>query len=668
MTTDAKHAIGAALLVAAIAIALASIDASFFVKDDFQLEVLPASHEIARAWGAGEFPLLTRTSWMCSALAAEYQFGVFSIFRMLLEGLAWLLPLTLTARGAMLFIVHVSIAAAGGFLLARSYGVRASSALMVAVIAGLNGWMLWWGTTWYAIAASFAWLPWYWLALRRRSWLGAAVALYLLITGGAPYVVAMAALVALMNVVANRRDALRIIGASALGLMLSAPAVLMLLEYFPATARSNAATMFENLWVVPVRALFAFLVPAFATEWQTFRGPMVRAGVEMAGALVPIVALIAAARPRRRDAARTAGGTPAVRWETVLAALLLILLVLPSAGPFRWPFRWLPLFHLVLAILGAIALENRKRAWIAPVITIAIIVGTFVAFHDRREVPRWDIDRLPRLDASRRYLAMYGLEPIITGTNAVLLPGNLPMLANDEFLNGYSPMGLAALRNLFNFDVHGPMEPARAQSLLRFESGRNQLLHHFGIDGLIVPRTLAQRNASVLAHNGWKPVAAIADCLVLHREEKLTDPLFEAALAVKTGDEQQAYAAIFNRRTPQLPVVLFTPGGVERYGRRPISGVIEARNHTSFVVRGKGPKALIVFRRPWLPGWRATIGGREIPVLRANMAMPAIEIPADAEGEVRLVYRPRSLVIGVTLAVLALMAMAAVAIRIPRAR
>ena len=290
------RALSAALLVAALALVLVAIDPSFFVKDDFQLEFLPASHEIASAWASGELPLLTRASWMCAALAAEYQFGVFSIFRMLLEGLAWLLPLTLTARGTLLFIVHVAIAGAGGFLLARSYGARVSSAYMVALIAGLNGWMLWWGTTWYAITASWAWLPWYWLGLRgiaegrRWSWAGTAVALYLLVTGGAPYVVAMAVLVALMHLPSKHR--LRMIGASALGLALAAPAVLMLLEYFPFTARSNAATRFEDLWVVPWRALLGLIVPAFTAEWRTFHGIVSRPAVEMLGATVPLLAIM----------------------------------------------------------------------------------------------------------------------------------------------------------------------------------------------------------------------------------------------------------------------------------------------------------------------------------------------------------------------------------------
>jgi hypothetical protein len=48
--------------------------------------------------------------------------------------------------------------------------------------------------------------------------------------------------------------------------------------------------------------------------------------------------------------------------------------------------------------------------------------------------------------------------------------------------------------------------------------------------------------------------------------------------------------------------------------------------------------------------------------------MPAVEIPAGAQGELRLVYRPPSLILGTVIAGLALLAMAAIAVRIRRDR
>jgi len=35
-----------------------------------------------------------------------------------------------------------------------------------------------------------------------------------------------------------------------------------------------------------------------------------------------------------------------IRWELGLLLLVLAISMLPSAGVFRWSFRWLPFFHL----------------------------------------------------------------------------------------------------------------------------------------------------------------------------------------------------------------------------------------------------------------------------------------------------------------------------------
>ena len=715
---EAARTLAAALLVVLLAMALYAIHPAFFVKDDFQLQYLPGSREVARAWMDGEYPLLSRFSWLCAGLGAEYQFGVFSIVRTLLDLLVWLLPLSLTARGAFLFIAHAAIAAAGGYRLGRSYGVSVSSSMLVALVAGLNGWILWWGTTWYPGIASFAWLPWYWTALRnievRRNWVLAAFSLYLLVASGWPYSVAMAAAVAAMNffaALAQRRwrASLVMVGASVLGMMLAAPAVLMLLEYWPSTARTTVATLVHAEWFVPPLALFGLIVPSFSVPWNVFSGRHPHAAVELLGAFVPLVAILAA---WRRDFVRRHAA------ELLTLAVLVVLLLLPSAGPFRWSFRWLPLFLLLLAVIGANALDvARKRAALfggmllaitaiaslvvdaerATTLTHALILGalcvawwyfekpmpvvitavsivlTFIGYSYRSEVPTWKYDDAllspGPFDPARRYLGLYDM-PMIgradewqrdsIGLNSELRPGNIPMLSGVEFINGYSPLGLTALINVFMADTHGPLELERAETLLVHESGPDQLLHLLGVDGLVVPEALVRRHAPLLARNGWKPAARIGPCFVLHRTKTNPEPLFAATLALKAKDETQAYGAMFGRRTPQMRVVLLVPGegGGERYAQRNIDAVEERRNHTSFVVRDKGPKGLVVFRRPWLPGWRATIDGKPLPVLRANMIMPAVEIPVDAAGEVRLFYRPRALFRGGVLAGLALVVIA----------
>ena len=728
--SEARRTVAAALLVAAVLVAFFAIDPGFFCKDDFQLQYLPGSREVMRAFAEGEFPLLSPDSWMCAALGGEFQFGIFSIFRMLLEAIAWILPLPLTARGAFLFIAHAAVAAAGGYRLARSYEIPVPHAMLVAIVAGLNGWILWWGTTWYPGVASFAWLPWYWLSLRgilrggRWSWVGAAFSLYLLIAAGWPYSLLMAAAIAAMcfGVALVRREwraAFTMVAASILGLLLAAPAVLMLIEYYRATVRAPVTGAFDSLWTLPAGAIFGLLAPTFTTTWEVFAGREPHAAVELAGAVVPILALAAAWKRSfvRRYAA-----------ELLVGALVLLLMFLPAPGPFRWSFRWLPLFHLLIAVAGAAALDTRDKRWpaifallalnalavagsdsnrfgtlmhvgvvillcvawwllsrresrVAPLLPAAIaivsIAASFVTHSESREVPRWIYDdellSSAPFDPSRRYLAMYGYDSITAadetrrlsiGTNIALRPGNVPMLAGLHFLNGYSPLGLAAVKNLLHMEGHGPLEAEWAERLLQTESAPQQLLHQLGVDGVIVPLDMTRRNRDHLARSGWRPHARIGDSFILHRVTPSPEPFFAAAFACKRPGEREVYREIFVRATANLPVVLLTPGQYtsERYGQRKLSDVASSRHHTSFVVRGAGPKALIVFRRPWMPGWRATIDGKPLPVLRAHMIMPAIEIPADAEGEVRLFYRPASLVTGLSLAAAALLVIAGVSL------
>ena len=56
------------------------------------------------------------------------------------------------------------------------------------------------------------------------------------------------------------------------------------------------------------------------------------------------------------------------------------------------------------------------------------------------------------------------------------------------------------------------------------------------------------------------------------------------------------------------------------------------------VVLPPGPTGVVVFQRPWWPGWVATAGDRTLPVIRAAGVRLAVVI--DAPAPVELVYRP----------------------------
>src|SRR5207244_13547126 len=73
-----------------------------------------------------------------------------------------------------------------------------------------------------------------------------------------------------------------------------------------------------------------------------------------------------------------------MKWELVLLLVVLLLAMLPTAGIFRWSFRWLPLFHLVLAVCGAEAFasfsqkQRRFSAFLMLLLIIMLTIGALV--------------------------------------------------------------------------------------------------------------------------------------------------------------------------------------------------------------------------------------------------------------------------------------------------
>jgi hypothetical protein len=67
----------------------------------------------------------------------------------------------------------------------------------------------------------------------------------------------------------------------------------------------------------------------------------------------------------------------------------------------------------------------------------------------------------------------------------------------------------------------------------------------------------------------------------------------------------------------------------------------------------------VVLADSWDPGWRVTVGGREGPLLRANVAFRAVAVPAGRHS-VELRYRPRPVLEGLALSLASLLAVGAI--------
>jgi hypothetical protein len=361
-------AISAGGIVVAFCLILLGHDPLVFWNDDYELSVLPAFADVARSWSEGHWPLLSPYSWVCGNLAGEFQYGTFSVFVNAAVVLIWKFPLAFAQQAAALSITHLSILAIGAFLLARDRRFSIALSIFVALVASLNGWIICWGATdWFGALGAFAWLPWAWwgagraLDQKRTKWrfLWPAPFVYLVVSGGFPYTVLMLALLIAwlsIKLIGETRSIVSILPlwfGTLLGLGLSAPAWLSILDLIRGSARELQPASAHWQWLVPPAALPGLILPSWTVNWADFYTHYVpHTSTELACGFVPPVALLAGLAACGRQLVRQ------IKWELILLLLVLLLAMLPTAGVFRWSFRWLPFFHLILAICAAEALRS----------------------------------------------------------------------------------------------------------------------------------------------------------------------------------------------------------------------------------------------------------------------------------------------------------------------
>jgi hypothetical protein len=276
---------------------------------------------------------------------------------------------------------------------------------------------------------------------------------------------------------------------------------------------------------------------------------------------------------------------------------------------------------------------------------------------DHQSVPRWtlsrDIGRAEPLEPARQYLSLATWEELMKRRHlegAVrfsvdlekpeLRVGNLGLLAELSFVNGYSPMSLARLRPLIPLTVHGLVPDRRALEILERETGPRGLLEMAGVDGLVVGDALFRAVPA-----GWHLVAPVPGGVVLHRDGPPIPRAFAVDEALVVSSEKLAYATLY-QRSEEVPAAALVEDGapmqVRRFARAEVSDVRDERSSVRARVRvpSGGDAALLAFARPWLRGYEATVSGAPVPVRVFNGMQPAVVLPPGTQGEVILRYRP----------------------------
>ena len=702
--TEILGALSAGFVVVAFCLILLWKNPNVFWNDDYELSVLPVFADMARSWSEGHWPILSPYSWVCGNLAGEFQYGTFSVFINAAVIVIWKFPLTFAQQAAALSIAHLFVLAIGAFLLARERLFSVSLSMFVALIASLGGWIVCWGATdWFGALGAFTWLPWAWwgseraLDSRRTKWrfLWPAPFVYLLVTGGFPYTVVMLLLLIAwlaIKTIWERRDGpnskvspifavLPMLFGVALGFGLSAPAWLALLDLVQGSARELQSSNAHWQWRVPPAALPGFVLPSWRVNWTDFSTrSRPHTAAELACGLVAPAALIAALIRYGRQFVRQ------IRWELLLLLIVLLLCMIPTAGMFRWSFRWLPFVHLVLAVCAAEALRLNPRpvtpaaialglivlislaglffhaagmyafpltwifiglaaiwfcsdlrlqsaeirCWAPAAITFCALLATYLCIPTNCGVPRYDFSqellKPAPLDPQRLYLSVY---PWAELTYAMT---NKPQPVGQTLRPGSTSMW-AGLRFINGYS------PIRAAGVAReFVTS---------IHGEINPDVGSRLLNDQAGKEGELALIGV-DGVVVAQEVGITpQPSSEWELVVSTEEGK-----VFHRRSAPFPRVRSLSSidsrPNERFALATISQINESRNlvEADVDVPPGNHTALLVFSRPYFRGYTARLGDRKLAISSYRGLFPVLEIPAGMHGRLTVTYKPAWLVWG----------------------
>jgi len=688
----------AGLIVVGFCLLLLWHDPLVFWNDDYQLSILPVFADISRSWSEGHLPLLSPYSWVCSNLAGEFQYGTFSVFVNAAVVLVWKFPLTFSQQAAALSITHLFVLAAGAFLLARDRKLSTPLSIFVSLIAALNGWIICWGASdWFGALGAFAWLPWAWWGLeraldrQRTRWrfLWPAPFVYLVVTGGFPYTVLMLVLLiawlSIKFLVKTKSwiSILPLLTGAALGFGLSAPAWLAILDYVHGSARALYASTAHWQWIVPWRALPGFILPGWTVSWADFSTHYVpHSATELACGLVAPAALLAGLIARGGALVRR------IKWELILLVLVFLLSMFPTASVFRWSFRWLPLFHLVLAVCAAEVLrdnlwQDRRARGLIVLLLVGLSAVTMSIFQIGGEHAfplTWIFLVLAGIfAASEFFIASASIRdwaPAVISFGALLatylcIPLNcgVPKFNLSQELLDPAPLDPQRLYlSIYpeaESNYHAEKKPQPVGQLVRpgstsmwaglhFINGYSPILaagvareFDFRIHGEINLHEAEYLVWSQSNSNGLLAQLGV-DGLVVAWDSGIDPALGPDWEFVDSTEE----GALYHRIGPPLArvrsVTSIDSKPNQQFVAATISEIDDSRNHVAadVDVPSSGAPALLTFSRPFFRGYQAQLGNQKLQVDSYRGLFPIIEVPAGAHGKLTLIYRPWWLIAG----------------------
>jgi len=648
---------------------------------DVSTQMIPWRAAVRWSLAHGEWPLWNRFILSGDILAPSAQPAPYNPFTLL----ACLLPvahsMTFTAA-----IAHF-LAALGAFLLARELGCREAAALVAAAgftyATSMALFILW------PLAFAWAWAPWVFLGVCRKSVPLLTCAFVLLLLAGHPetalHVVALSAVWALGTV--PPRELPRLAIAGPLALLLCAIVLLPVLEMVPQTIEHQIRTkQFAETprGVSGKESALRLLASALAVGHPRTNAPLDTAAV---GSIVLALALYGALRVRSR-----------VSW-TWSALALFCLLAHSEWIPLARALQKLPLFDqalnerfsfgaaLALAMLAALGVEeifrrNGDRVAVLTLVAVLLALGVGNAWlRDPAAAPVWgryelaaeigglavaallvamraprfviailllqrffsDGDFYHTFDARIAYPPIAMLAPLgsqaepfrITGHGNAFIPGTSALYELED-VRGYQALTFRRYFETYSlWSIHQPVWFNRVDDLTRPFLSFLNVRYAITWDRDPPPP-------------GWREVSRQKGSMLIENLRVLPRAFVPRHVSGANALEGMAKESDFAARAwiDGVPDATNGPGMVVVRNRRLGYDLDVTMENDGWIVASL----------PAWSGWRATVDGRAVPTRFANHAFLGLRVPRGTH-RVELVFLPRSFVWGAWISLLTTLAL-----------
>ncbi len=318
----------------------------------------------------------------------------------------------------------------------------------------------------------------------------------------------------------------------------------------------------------------------------------------------------------------------------------------------------LPLVFIaaMIALIALFKSGKLKREFVLAMLIALIVIDLF--WHDRQFNPTFDRSRvfpqtqitglLRSLPPGRVLIA-----PSDMDTNRKADSGDLKIIAPPNTLLPYRIPSVSGKNQQFPRwyrDYASLIEPQPYLSHVVFDETRSKFLDLLGARYLLT-------HASRPAPTGYDFIAS-AEGLSVYENKNALPRAFLVGEVIEVGDQKTALRAMSDENFDPAKTVVVEGGSVELQSKiKGEASVIEDRRNRVVIKTSCERDSILVLSDNYYPGWKAAIDGLPVEIMKANVTMRAVRVPA-GEHVILFEFAPTLLKVSIYTSLAALMIVA----------